>query len=104
MLKEQLHAKTGSEHWFAVVRDFANKFVEPETPKRFHRCRKSANSGHDQTVRLADCLVIGGQQRTRARLFDCLLNRSPVADAVIGYRDRCQSVSVPLVLGTPVSV
>ena len=100
-LEQQLHAQAQAEHGHAGARALGDQLVEPGSAEAAHRLREGADAGHDDAVRRADRVVVGGQQRVGADVLERLLDAAAVAHAVVDDGDH---VSVPLVDGIPVSV
>ena len=82
----------------------------PSSAGSVHRAREGAHAGHDEAGGGAQRVGVAADGDARADVLERLLHRAAVAHAVVDDRDlhgllqqRAHRLSVPFVLGTPVS-
>jgi hypothetical protein len=110
VVEQHLHPEADPENGNARLEAFADELVEAQVTQVSHRPRKRSHPGHDEAVARAQLPVVVRDRRAGADVLEGLLHRTAVAHAVVDDSDartrsaRRAHVSVPLVLGTPVSV
>ena len=107
----QLHPQADTEHRRARREALAQQLVQAELAQVVHRAREGPHAGQDEPGRRAQPVVLRADARARADVLERLLHRAAVAHAVVddgdvhGLGEQARhAVSVPFVLGTPVSV
>src|SRR5207249_4778046 len=97
-----------SEHRRPRGDALSHEHVKPACAQVLDPARERAHTGNHEDVRGAQLGLVGAHERARADVLERLLDRAPVAHAVIDDRDLHRlldearhAVSVPFVLGTP---
>jgi hypothetical protein len=110
-LERKLHPEANAEHGHPGCDTLAQQLIETELAQVLHRAGKGAHAGHYQARRGAKPRRLAAHAGVRTDVLERLLDRAAVAHAVVDDGDahgvlheRAHAVSVPLVLGTPVSV
>ena len=110
-VKRELHAQADAEDRRPGRDALPQQLVQAKLAQAVHRARKRAHARHHEARGCPQLRLVAADARARADVLERLLHRAAVAHPIVDDRDLDRllgrvdhHVSVPLVLGTPVSV